>query len=202
MSRGRRRRNRVTSIWAVVALGAVGLLLLGSLVATLASDGSRGDDQASDGDDPAIQVTPGAEVERLETAVAANPDDVDSMIVLAEVLSNSGRIPESIPWYERAVEIRDSDADLRLAFGQALQRAGHLFDAELQYTRAAEIDPASATAAYFLALLFESQGEPRRDDALFWYRRVVEIDPASVLADQARGRIQAAEPAASPTTGP
>src|SRR5687767_15081585 len=118
--------NRPFTLLAIVII----IFLLASSVLILIPFGWDGDDDVVD--DDVLRVTPGAEVSRLETVIAENPDDVDSMVVLAEVLANSGRIAESIPWFERAAQHRPDDATLRLAFGRALQRAGNDFDAELQ----------------------------------------------------------------------
>ena len=140
-------------------------------------------DTTGDENRPPIEVTPGAEVARWQTAVAENPDDANRIVVLAEVLANSGRINESIVWFERAIELRPDDAQLRVAFGRALQRNGSTFDAELQLTRAFELDPENVSAAFYLASLYDGMGEARRAEAVDWYERTIEIDPESVIAE-------------------
>jgi cytochrome c-type biogenesis protein CcmH len=184
-------------VFAIVALIVVVFLLLSSLV-ILIPLGSGGDDD----DDAVILVTPGAEVARLETAIAENPDDIDSIVVLAEVLANSGRIAESIPWFERALERRPEDATLRLAFGRALQRAGNDFDAELQLTRAVELDPNNPAPAFYLGLFHESRQPPDLGQAREWYQRAADTNPDSVIAGQARDRLAALSPTATPTGSP
>lgn len=189
MSRGGRSRSqpklqRASTIFAIVIAAA---LILSGLIVLLPIGGSE--NRSSDENRPPIEVTPGAEVSRWQTAVAENPDDANRIVVLAEVLANSGRINESIPWFERAIELRPDDAQLRVAFGRALQRHGAAFDAELQLVRAIELDPDNVSAAFYLATLFDGMGEDRRSDALEWYTRTIEIDGDSVIADQARLRL-------------
>jgi cytochrome c-type biogenesis protein CcmH/NrfG len=194
------RRNRSTANsrgFAIVAIGIIVFLLAGSVL-LLIPIGGGGDDE----DDDVIRVTPGAEVSRLETVIAQNPDDIDSMVVLAEVLANSGRINESIPWFEQAIEARPEDPTLRIAFGRALQRANSDFDAELQLKRAVEIDPASSEAAFYLALFYESREPPRTDEARNWYQRAIDAAPDSVIAGQAQERLAALDPTASPVATP
>lgn len=188
--------NRILTLVAIVII----LLLLASSLLILIPFGSDGDDDAID--DDVVRVTPGAEVTRLETRIAGDPEDVDAMVVLAEVLANSGRIQDSIPWFERALQHRPDDATLRLAFGRALQRAGNDFDAELQLTRAVELDPANAAAAFYLGLFYETREPARIEDAREWYQRAIDADPESVIATQAQDRMAALDPDASPTSTP
>jgi cytochrome c-type biogenesis protein CcmH/NrfG len=188
--------NRPFTLLAIVII----IFLLASSVLILIPFGWDGDDDVVD--DDVLRVTPGAEVSRLETVIAENPDDVDSMVVLAEVLANSGRIAESIPWFERAAQHRPDDATLRLAFGRALQRAGNDFDAELQLTRAVELDPANPAGPFYLALFYETREPPKLDEAREWYQRAIDAEPESVIAGQARDRLAALDPSASPTSTP
>jgi cytochrome c-type biogenesis protein CcmH/NrfG len=171
------------------------ILAVGSLAGFIASGFSDGDDVG----DPVARVTPGAEIARLETQVAGNPSDIDSMVVLADILANSGRVGDAIPWYERAVEQRPDDARLRLAFGRALLRSGSLFDAQLQLTRAVELDPEDAIAAYYLAQLYDAQGGEKTQDARTWYQRSIDLDPESFVAGQALQRLAELDAAGTPT---
>jgi cytochrome c-type biogenesis protein CcmH/NrfG len=162
-------------------------LAFGTVAGILASRG--GSTNTSDSSDAPAKITPGAEVNRLETQVAANPTDVQTISVLAEVLANSGRIAESVPWYQRAIDLSPDDEQLRLAFGRALARNGSAFDAELQLKKAVELAPDDPVAAYNLAELYDSMSPPRVDDARNWYQKVVDLAPDSVPATQARDRL-------------
>ena len=200
MARRARRSSRSNRLFTLVAIVII-VFLLASSVLILVPFGTGSDDDDSV-DDDVVRVTPGAEVARLETQIAAEPDNVDAIVVLAEVLANSGRISESIPWFERAIQNRPDDATLRLAFGRALQRAGSDFDAELQLTRAVELDPTDPAAAFYLAMFYETREPPRFDDAREWYQRAIDADPDSVIAGQATDRMAALDPSASPTSTP
>ena len=78
-TRGPSTTNRPFTLLAIVII----IFLLASSLLILIPFGMGGDD--ADVDDDVLRVTPGAEVSRLETAIAGNPDDIDSMVVLAEV---------------------------------------------------------------------------------------------------------------------
>lgn len=194
-ARGSTSSNRPLTIVAIVLI----VFLLASSLLILIPFGGGGDDAI---DDDVARVTPGAEVSRLETAVANDPDNVDTMIVLAEVLANSGRINESIPWFERAIAQQPDDATLRLAFGRALQRAGNDFDAELQLRRAVELDPTDPAAPFYLGLFYETRQPPETEKAKEWYQRAIESDPDSVIAGQARDRAAALDSSGTPTSTP
>lgn len=195
------RRRRTNLLFVIMAVAVSALMIAGTLAALLpVGDGT---DEPASGDEPAIQVTPGAEVAKLETRVAADPSDVDTIIVLADVLSNSGRVAESYAWYEKAVGLRPDDADLRLAFGRALLRGEQWFDAELQLTRADELAPANATTAFYMGQLAEERPGGDPNAAIEWYRRVIERDPDSLVAQQARTRLsELGADAASPDATP
>lgn len=183
-TRSERTLQRASTIFAIAIAAA---LILSGLIVLLPIGSDGGEPQSKNR--PPQEVTPGAEVARWQTAVAENPDDVNQIVVLAEVLANSGRINEAIPWFERAIELRPEDAQLRVAFGSALQRNGSYFDAELQLLQAIELDPENIAAAYYLANLYEGMPNPRVDEARRWYERTIEIDSDSVIAEQAQERL-------------
>ncbi len=202
MSRRASRDNRgPNAAFVILAVVVAALMIGGTLAALLPMGDSSGDD--ADTDEPAIQVTPGAEVAKLETQVAANPNDADTIVVLAEVLANSGRLSESYAWFEKGVNLRPDDADLRLAFGRALLRGERWFDAELQLTRANEIDATNATTAFYLGQLAEERPGGDVSVARQWYQEAVDRDPRSLVAQQAQTRIsELGGDTASPATTP
>lgn len=201
--RPERRVRRGNTIVAIIALGTIAALLLG-MIATLLP-GEDDTDDTRELQDASVRVTPGAEVARLETKVAEDPSDIASMVVLAEVLANSGRVAESIPWFERAIASREDDADLRLAFARTLMRTGGWYDAELQLRAAQERAPENATVAFYLGDLFETRPRPDLDEAKRWYQTAVDLEPDSVVATQAKERLTIlgpsdGSPSASPTS--
>jgi cytochrome c-type biogenesis protein CcmH/NrfG len=193
------RKQRSTSR-ASTALAVIVILFLafGTVAGILASRGG-GSTNTSDSSDAPAKITPGAEVNRLETQVAQDPSNVETVSVLANVLANSGRIAESVPWFQRAIDLSPTDEQLRLAFGRALARNGSAFDAELQLKKAVELAPDDPVAAFNLAELYDSMSPPRVDDARSWYQKVVDLAPDSVPATQARDRLAALD--ATPGAG-
>lgn len=200
MSRRSRRAGSPSLVFVALAVVVVALMIGGTVVALLPIGGSPDDKPVADA--PAIQVTPGAEVAKLETAVAAAPNDTDTIVVLAEVLANSGRLTESFAWYERAVVSRPDDPDLRLAFGRALLRGEQWFDAELQLTRANELDATNATTAFYLGELAEQRPGGDVAVARSWYQQAIDRDPASLVGQQATTRLNELGDGGTPVATP
>jgi tetratricopeptide (TPR) repeat protein len=174
-----------------------GFLVIGSVALIIGSALEGGQSSPS----PANDERPGEEISRLQTAVANNPDDTNSMAVLANILANEGRVDESIPWYERAVEGDPDNGDLRLAFGLALFQLGNDFDAQLQLQRAREMLPDSASPSFYLGQLYERRATPDIDAARSAYQDAFDIAPESHVGQQAEQRLQDLE-AGEPTETP
>jgi tetratricopeptide (TPR) repeat protein len=187
--------NRASKGFAVFALLMVGVLVFTSIIAF------SGDILGSGSEE---EPTPDAvaEIERLETAVAENPDDLASTAVLATILSNQGRPAEAIPLFDRLVAAEPDNGRTRLAFGIALFRAGNPFDAEIQLKRAHELQPDRPDAAYYLGQLFEERENPDFAAAQEWYQAAIDIAPDSLTADQARQRLSELEADAAATVSP
>jgi len=183
-----------------MAVVIVGIMALGTLAGVIA-DARGGNDSGRDVNSVESTVTPGAEIARLQTQVAADPSDVDSLVVLADTLANNGRAAESIPLFDSAVRSRPDDGNLRLAFGRTLLRMGSLYDAELQLRKAVELSPDDPVAAYYLAATLQAGGE-HLDEAREWYQKAIDLRPDSPIADQARTALEQLTTVGTPTASP
>lgn len=142
-------------------------------------------------------------IEELKATYEANPDDIDNVILLANVLGNSGRLDEAIPYYEEAIDLAPEDPSVRLDFARALADGGYHADAELQFERVLKVEPNSQEALYYLAELYLNWQPPREQEATELYRRAIEGDPDSFLAEQAQNELDsmAGTPALSGSPG-
>lgn len=188
--------GKPSRIYVIFVIVMAAFLVIGSLALVVGS-ALFDDDGEGEPNDVAQQ---GAEIARLETQVAEDPDDTGSMAVLANILANSGRLEEAVGWYERAVDGDPENGDLRLAFGLTLFQLGNDFDAEIQFRRAHELIPDSASPPFYLGQLFERRNTPDLDAARHWYERAVEIAPDSLVGEQASERLrQLDSPDVTPT---
>jgi cytochrome c-type biogenesis protein CcmH/NrfG len=164
----------------------------------------------SDGDDESI-MDPNADlVAEQQTVVAQSPEDVNEIVLLANLLSNTGRMGEATEWYERALELAPQDHGIRLDFARSLQTNGLNADAEAQFLLVLDADSDNLSGHYYLAQLYMDWKPQRRAEAREHFERVVEINPESFLAEQARVELDSmnqttpvASPGAStPVAGP
>jgi cytochrome c-type biogenesis protein CcmH/NrfG len=134
-----------------------------------------------------VVVDPNADlIAEQETVVARNPEDVDDVVLLANLLANTGRMHEATEWYERALEIAPQDTGVRLDFARSLQANGLNTDAEAQFNVVLEADPDNLSGHYYLAKLYMTWKPQRQSEARDHFMRVVEINPTSFLAEQAQ----------------
>ena len=168
-------------------------------IATISFDGLFGDDggdNAQNYQDPNKDV-----ISEQQTIVAQNPDDVQSVALLANLLGNTGRLKEAIPLYERALNMRPDDIGIRLDFARALADGNLRADAEKQFQEILSRDPDNQQARYYLAELYRGWVPARTDEAIAQYQRAVEIDPSTYIAQQSQHQLEAlgaATPVASP----
>ncbi len=145
-------------------------------------------------------------IEEQMRLVEENPDDLDSVLLLANVLGNSGRLNDAIPYYEQAIQLAPDDPSVRLDFARALADGGFRADAELQFERVLELRPESQEALYYLAELYMRWETAREPEAVDLYQRSVAVNPDSFIAEQAINQLNslgrtlaaAASPAATP----
>jgi cytochrome c-type biogenesis protein CcmH/NrfG len=126
-----------------------------------------------------------------QTKVAQHPEDVDEIVLLANLLANTGRIQEAVPLYEKALGLAPDDHGIRLDFARSLAGAGLASDAEAQFHEVLNSDPNNQTAHYYLAQSYMSWEPARREEAFQHYARAVEINPESFLGERAQIELDA-----------
>ncbi len=149
-----------------------------------------------------VIVDPNADlIAEQQTVVAQNPDDVEQVLLLANLLANTGKMSEAIDWYEQAIDLAPDDPSVRLDFARSLQANDMKPDAEEQFMLVLEQEPDSLSGHYYLAKLYMDWQPRRQDEAIAHFQRVVEINPDSFLAEQAEVELQSMNqttPLASP----
>jgi tetratricopeptide (TPR) repeat protein len=144
--------------------------------------GATDDDPLAE--DPTSNLAP-----TYEARLRDNPNDVNTMLILANIYQNRGEFPAAISWYEKALGLKPDDIEARLAFGKALASYGQNFDAEAQYKKALEIDSRNARAEYYLGELYDRWNPPRPEDAKIHYARASEFEPEGAWGRAARAAL-------------
>jgi tetratricopeptide (TPR) repeat protein len=189
----RRQGSRAQAIFAIL-----GLLVIFSMIFGLVAVGFDGFG-GSEEEDPFEQDPTSNLVPTYEARLRDNPNDVNTMLVLANVLQNRGDYPAAIVWYEKAVGLKPEDIEARLAFGKALASYGQNFDAEAQYKKVLEIAPRNARAEYYLGELYDRWNPPRTEEAKIHYARASEFEPEGAWGRAARTALNRLN--ATPTPG-
>lgn len=199
------RRARSQIVFIIFSSLVVCSLMVTALVAVTASGlfGSGGN--ASPTIAPNYQDPNQGVIGQQETVVAKNPGDAESMLLLANMLANSGRLSEAIPYYQKAIDRKPDDASARLDFARALSDSDLNGDAELQFKKAIAIDPRNQDAHYYLAELYSRWQPVRKSEAIAEYQNAFEIDPTTLIGQKSRDALAAmgvATPTASPQATP
>ncbi len=149
-----------------------------------------GDLFASDSDRENV-VDPNSDIIAAQaTIVSQNPDDLEDILLLANLLGNSNRLGEAIPLYEQALDMSPEDISARVSFARALADGQLVADAELQFEIAVEVDPENQQAHYYLAELYMNWTPVRQGEAVVHYRRAAEIDSTTLIGERSRTQLQ------------
>jgi tetratricopeptide (TPR) repeat protein len=194
------RQSKSLMTFNVIAVAVVVALVVGGIGVAVVDEWFLGDD------DNTIDVKPNEPdpvEQEYRDQIEADPNDASAMLALANYLGNTGRVEESIEWYEKALQITPDDMVLRLDFAGALSSAAKEQDAELQYQKVIEAQPDNAAALLGLARLYRNWSPPRNEDAVAYYELTIERAGESVVRDQAQEELQelTGTPVASPSPG-
>jgi predicted Zn-dependent protease len=86
-------------------------------------------------------------VSPLIPILAADPYDLDALLLLGEVLLEEGRVDKALEAFERVLKFDPDSTPARLAYGTALVRARRYQEASAQWERVVNADPGSPLAA-------------------------------------------------------
>lgn len=202
MPRRPRRQNRAQVTYAILASLVVCSMLVFTFVSLFQDQQFPWETDAESTNATNIPDPNEDLIAEQQATVDANPDDIEAMLLLANLLGNSDRLTEAIPWYERVLAARPTDMVARLDFARALADGGLTSDAELQFVRAIEIDPRSQDAHYYLAELYQNSVPSRQAEAAREFGEARAIDPATYLgqqADRALDQLGVGQPTGSPS---
>ena len=102
---------------------------------------------------------PGTAARHLETALEVHPDHVPSLVALALVRSEEGRLEEAARLLGKAIELEPRNAAARHDLAVVEARRGNLQAAIAEFRRAAELAPKECKVKYGLGSALEKMGK-------------------------------------------
>jgi cytochrome c-type biogenesis protein CcmH/NrfG len=211
------KRRRVLTIVGVVAFGVIAAVALaaalGARLPGETSSGNTGSDTR-----PTATLSIEGRIERLQAAVAANPDDRASRLLLARFLEADGDLAGSLEQYDQVLARDPTNADAEAQAGRilyltaqaAVKSAPDQVDSLVQRSRArldhaVTIDPMYPDARFFRAIVLANEfGDfaAAQNDL----QRYLVFAPNGPFANQARALLadvtNALEGTPIPTTAP
>jgi CHAT domain-containing protein/Tfp pilus assembly protein PilF len=124
-------------------------------------------------------VNADSDIQKLEQALASDPDDFTSLITLMSTYVVEGKLDQAIPLYQRWLAQNPDDAINLTNLAEIYRKQGKYEQAEPLYLRSLAIDEKAKNYAYVaidlnnLALLYQTQG--KYDQAESLYRRSLAI---------------------------
>ncbi len=203
------------NVWKRVAIGTFALVAVLAVAVGGYAIGGNGDAATAAG--PTAQPTSAApavdtaKVADLMAKVQANPEDVDTLMALADEFYAGGLYEEATSWLDKVLVIEPAHIQALLAKGAVAFNTGDLATAETTWKRVVEVEPENVEAHYDLGFLYLNSATPDWEGLQREWNEVIRLDPDSELAKtvgahlaslEMASMIPASSPAASPAASP
>jgi cytochrome c-type biogenesis protein CcmH len=180
---------------AIIPIAAVGLYLL------VGSPGAHDAPLAARQNAPLADQDVAMLIARVESSLAANPEDGRGWAVIAPIYARLGRYRDAQAAYANANRILGPSADREAGLGEAIAEvAGGVVTQEAQqaFQRALALDPKSVRARFYLALASGQEG--KTPDAIAVWQALLADAPAEGAGWAAAARNELARLQAGPAT--
>ncbi len=131
---------------------------------------------------PNMEALP--EIEEMEQRLAANPNDHQLILTLANVLHDNRFLDKAIVYYKRYLEHHPDDADALVDVGICYNDLNQLDEAKQWMQKALVRTPNHLLAHFNLGIVSLRAGNV--EEANEWFRKTVNLAPNSTIAQRAR----------------
>ena len=100
----------------------------------------------------------------LQLALADNPTDEKTHLVLGDIAAKRGDTKTAFSEYSRAVELQPNDVDALVELGKVLMTMNENDKAQATFEQAVKADPSNTVARYRLSMLYRRQGKTAEAD--------------------------------------
>ena len=111
----------------------------------------------------------------LELALEAVPNDLQTMILLANLLADTGQVPAATAAYEKLVQQHPDQFISHATYGKFLLDVGQLPQGQAALEKAEELNPQDVNTHILLGNVHKDLGQSK--EAEHYYRQALDIDP-------------------------
>ena len=174
---------QTVAIVAALLLGAIFIYgLVSSRTHTQPSGGgSMPPQQTSSGGQPSANVL--HEINRLREVVGKEPDDLNSLLELCNMLEDNGFYDQAAIYYKSYLNKVPRNVDARVDYGVTLFEGGNSQGGIAQIKEALKIDPKHQKGLYNLGVIYLNTGQFDKANAEF--KRCVKVNPNTEVGKKA-----------------
>jgi tetratricopeptide (TPR) repeat protein len=122
----------------------------------------------------------GEAIDFFKGALRINPNNIDAVYRLTDLLVSQNRAPEAIPYIERALDGKDPEPGLFVALGSALVSRGEYQEALVPLDKALTISPTNVSALVNRGNALHHLN--RSDESVATLRKAIELNPDQLQA--------------------
>lgn len=184
---GKSQRKYPFTVWSSHTMIGAGALIALAIIAYAVMVEKRpsvdaGQQQTSQPMNASVQMP--ADIQDLENSVAANPDDMNLTLQLANSLHDRLFYDKAVPYYKSYLLMNPKDANARVDLGICYKELGNFTEAENQMKMALHYAPNHLYAHYNLGIVYLSEGNLEESNK--WFKRTVALDPNSEVGKRAQ----------------
>lgn len=133
-----------------------------------------------------MQVLP--QIEALEKKISADPNDLQSILALANLLQDNRFYDRALVQYDSYLRMKPNDADALVDRGICYYDMGRYAEARSSMMQALKIDPKHALGHFNLGIVSLREGNMKESNE--WFRKTIALAPDSPAGQQAKQFIE------------
>lgn len=108
-----------------------------------------------------------ADIQRYQELIQKNPEDVDSLVALANIYLEKGQLEQSIPLLEKIIQLQPNNVEWQFNLAKLYELADQTDKAETIYDQMLKKDPKQFKALVGKAMLRQAKGDTQTANSLF-----------------------------------
>jgi tetratricopeptide (TPR) repeat protein len=133
------------------------------------------------------------DIQRYQELIKKNPDDVDSLVALANIYLEKGQLEQSIPLLEKIIQLQPNNVEWQFNLAKLYELSDQTDKAETIYDQMLKKDPKQFKALVGKAMLRQAKGDTQTANSLF--KLAEEVAPSPEVKKKIQELSQKALPA-------